>query len=160
MCGRSILVNIGLFVLSLLIGVAVAVLSILGFLTLTNFVPLAASFAFLILLAALGVAVAAAGGDDEAAGTRRRALCGCARDYLRPAVISALIALVLALALSGFSTIPILSGIILGLIALSLLFAAFLLAAFLFCLLDTVCHRCVCDPGDPCENTSRSDSCS
>lgn len=148
MYSRSVLISIGLFVLALLLGIAAAILNLFGILTGAVFVTLTATFAFVIPLAALGIAIAAASSRDSRENVFHRILCGCGRAYLRPAVISALVALVLALVTSGLVIIPIMTGCLVGLIMTFLLFAIFLLAAFIFCVFNGACHYCHCDDDD------------
>lgn len=150
MYSRSVLTVIGVFVLSLLLAAGAATLVALGFITSVVFVPLATALAFATLIAILVVILVAASAEDTAAGGyRKRILCGCSNAYLRTAAISALIALIVALVFSGASGVSaVVAAVLYGLTALFLLFAIFLLAAFIFCVLDSICHRCRCSDDD------------
>lgn len=152
MYSRNELLVIGLFVLSLLIAAGAATMLALGLLTLPFFVPLVVSLGFGVVIAGLVIVLVAAGGREGE--HRRRALCGCGNAYLRPAVVSAIVALVVALVFSGTPVaITILTAALFGLTVLFLLFAIFLLAAFIFCVLDSTCHYCPC--GDDAHSEDR-----
>ncbi|ADU25935.1 hypothetical protein [Ethanoligenens harbinense] len=153
MYSRNELLVIGLFVLSLLIAAGAATMLALHLLFLPFFVPLAVSLAFGVVFAGLIIVLAAAGGRENAE-HHRRVLCGCGNAYLRPAIVSAVVALVVALIFSGTPPfIPVLSAALFGLTVLFLLFAIFLLAAFIFCVLDSTCHYCPC--GDDARSEDR-----
>ncbi|MFT8887242.1 MAG: hypothetical protein ABF904_00310 [Ethanoligenens sp.] len=152
MYSRNELLVTGLFVLSLIIAAGGATLLALGFLTAPFFVPLAVSLALAIVIAALAVSVSAVSGrDGGSADYRRKVVCGCGSTYLRPSIVSALVALVVALVFSGASGVSlIVAAVLFGLTVLFLLFALFLLAAFILCVLDSVCHYCHCND-DNCQ---------
>lgn len=145
MCSnRSGIFIIALFGLSLLLGIVGGVLNALGILTVvTGFVPLIVAISALVLLAALALAAAALlGREEDCKGVSRSALCECLNCYLRPIVISALIALVVALLFASITVIPILAGIVLGFILTFFFFALLLLGTLVFCLVSDACDVC------------------
>lgn len=145
MCSnRSGIFIIALFGLSLLLGIVGGVLNALGILPIvTGFVPLVVALSAIVLLAALALAAAALlGREEDCKGVSRSALCECLNCYLRPIVISALIALVVTLLFAGITVSAIVTGIIFGFIVTFFFFALLLLGTLVFCLVSDACDVC------------------
>lgn len=148
---KSNLSSIGLFILSLVLGIAAGFLNFFGIVTLFPGAVLFFGFIALALLIILFVlaALAALNSGDKYPRKTEKFLCKCAAGFLKPAVISSVLVIVASVLFVFIPPyLPILNAIVFGIIATFLFFALFLVAEIIACLIEEACCKKPCGTDD------------